>query len=89
MDSTVSLVEGQPCHVYGVRPSPPHRAINVHKDHVSAVLTLDYSPTGREIVTGSYDKSIRIFGFDHGHSREVYHTKRMQVRTRDWLGLLR
>jgi WD40 repeat protein len=64
------------------------RAINVHKDHVSAVLTLDYSPTGREIVTGSYDKSVRIFGFDQGHSREVYHTKRMQVRTRDWLWIV-
>lgn len=28
-------------------------ALNVHKDHVSAVLDVDYSPTGREFVTGS------------------------------------
>ncbi|KAI9207967.1 WD40-repeat-containing domain protein [Polychytrium aggregatum] len=53
-------------------------AINVMKDHVSAVLDLDYSPTGQEIVTGSYDKSIRIFNAQSGHSREIYHTKRMQ-----------
>ena len=53
-------------------------AKNVHKDHVSAVLDVDYSPTGREFVSGSYDRSVRIFKFDGGHSRDVYHTKRMQ-----------
>jgi len=41
-------------------------------------LDLDYSPNGREIVTGSFDKTIRIFNVHEGHSREVYHTKRMQ-----------
>eukprot|EP00163_Fabomonas_tropica_P002615 TRINITY_DN1201_c0_g1_i1.p1 TRINITY_DN1201_c0_g1~~TRINITY_DN1201_c0_g1_i1.p1 ORF type:complete len:353 (-),score=85.44 TRINITY_DN1201_c0_g1_i1:92-1150(-) len=53
-------------------------ALNVHKDHVAAVMDVDYSPTGREFVTGSYDKTIRIFRYDQGRSREVYHTKRMQ-----------
>jgi WD repeat and SOF domain-containing protein 1 len=41
-------------------------------------MTLDYSPTGKEFTTGSYDRSIRIFNAQEGHSREVYHTKRMQ-----------
>ncbi|KAJ3313402.1 DDB1- and CUL4-associated factor 13 [Blyttiomyces sp. JEL0837] len=54
------------------------KAINVLKDHVSAVLDVDYSPTGQEIVSGSYDKTIRIFNAREGHSRETYHTKRMQ-----------
>ncbi|AAS50209.1 AAL157Cp [Eremothecium gossypii ATCC 10895] len=54
------------------------RALHVFKDHVSAVMDVDFSPTGEEIVTGSYDKTIRIFNLKHGHSREVYHTKRMQ-----------
>ena len=54
------------------------RALNVFKDHVSAVMDVDFSPTGDEIVTGSYDKTIRIFNTTHGHSREIYHTKRMQ-----------
>jgi WD repeat and SOF domain-containing protein 1 len=53
-------------------------AKNIHKDHVSAVLTVDYSPTGQEFSTGSYDRTVRIFERDAGHSREVYHTKRMQ-----------
>lgn len=53
-------------------------ALTVHRDHVSAVMDVDYSPTGRELVTGSYDRSIRIFSYNGGHSREIYHTKRMQ-----------
>ncbi|KAK2161137.1 hypothetical protein NP493_1602g00015 [Ridgeia piscesae] len=52
--------------------------LNVHKDHVSAVLDVDYSPTGKEFVSGSYDKSLRIFPCETSRSREVYHTKRMQ-----------
>ena len=48
------------------------------QDFVSAVMSVDYSPTGREFVAGSYDRSVRIFAHNGGHSREVYHTKRMQ-----------
>lgn len=35
--------------------------IQIHMDHVSAVTYVDYSPTGKEFVSGGYDKSIRIF----------------------------
>jgi WD repeat and SOF domain-containing protein 1 len=54
------------------------QAIQVHKDHVGAVMSLDYAPTGKEFTSASYDKTIRIFQVNNGHSREVYHTKRMQ-----------
>jgi WD repeat and SOF domain-containing protein 1 len=50
----------------------------IHKDHILAVLDIDYSPTGKEFVTGSYDKTVRIFKTNEGRSREVYHTQRMQ-----------
>lgn len=50
-------------------------------DHTSAVIDVDYSPTGREFVAGSYDKTVRIFETLKGHSRDVYHTKRMQRLT--------
>lgn len=50
----------------------------IHKDHIGPVIDLDYSPTGKEFVTGSYDKTIRIFQQDMGKSREVYHGKRQQ-----------
>ncbi|CAH2285734.1 DDB1- and CUL4-associated factor 13 [Pelobates cultripes] len=52
--------------------------LKVHMGHVSAVLDVDYSPTGKEFVSASFDKSIRIFPVQLGSSREVYHTKRMQ-----------
>lgn len=55
------------------------KSLNVFKGHVNAVMDLDFSPTGKEIVTGSYDKTIRIFSSDKGHSRDIYHTKRMQT----------
>jgi WD repeat and SOF domain-containing protein 1 len=57
------------------------KPVNVHMDHVGAVTYIDYAPTGREFVSGSYDKSIRIFETNKGHSREIYHTKRMQRLT--------
>jgi WD repeat and SOF domain-containing protein 1 len=50
----------------------------VHMDHVSAVLDVDYSPTGTEFVSGGFDKTVRIFNEGSRRSREVYHTKRMQ-----------
>lgn len=50
----------------------------IHQDHTGAVMTVDFSPTGQEFVSGSYDKTIRIFPFTSGRSREIYHTKRMQ-----------
>ncbi|GMY18928.1 DDB1- and CUL4-associated factor 13 [Fagus crenata] len=41
-------------------------------------MAIDYSPTGQEFVTGSYARTVRIFKDDGGHSREIYHTQRMQ-----------
>lgn len=54
------------------------KARTIHRGHMRAVLSLDYSPTGREIVSGSYDRTLRIFGYDRQRSRAVYHTSRMQ-----------
>lgn len=53
-------------------------AVCVHKDHVSAVIDVDFSPTGKEFVSGSFDQTIRIFPTMGNRSREVYHTKRMR-----------
>lgn len=54
------------------------KAVNIMQGHVSAVIDLDYSPTGQEIVTGGYDRSIRIYNVREGQSRDIYHTMRMQ-----------
>lgn len=50
----------------------------MHVNHVNAVLDVDFSPTGQEFVSGSFDKTVRIFKSNARNSREVYHTKRMQ-----------
>lgn len=54
------------------------RALNVLKDHVSAVMDISFSPTGEELVSASYDRTIRLWSRAGGHSRDIYHTKRMQ-----------
>lgn len=54
------------------------RALNVLKDHVAAVMDIDFSPTGQDLVSASYDRTIRLWNRDRGHSRDIYHTKRMQ-----------
>lgn len=54
------------------------RALNVLKDHVAAVMDVEFSPTGEELVTASYDRTIRLWKRNQGHSRDIYHTKRMQ-----------
>ncbi|KAK1302421.1 hypothetical protein QJS10_CPB12g00982 [Acorus calamus] len=66
------------CNSYSFDARKLDEAKCVHKDHVSAVMDIDYSPTGREFVTGSYDRTVRIFQYNSGRSREIYHTKRMQ-----------
>ncbi|KAI9114518.1 hypothetical protein K1719_014216 [Acacia pycnantha] len=64
------------CYSYDARKLDEAKC--VHKDYVSAVMDIHYSPTGWEFVTGSYDRTVRIFQYNGGHSREIYHTKRMQ-----------
>jgi len=81
MEAFVFATASEDYNVYAFDSRQLKRPVNVHVDHVGAVTSLDYAPTGREIVTGSYDKTVRIFSVDEGHSREVYHTKRMQRLT--------
>ena len=54
------------------------RSLNVLKNHVAAVMDVEFSPTGEELVSASYDKTVRLWNRASGHSRDVYYTKRMQ-----------
>ena len=54
------------------------RALNVLKGHVAAAMSVDFSPTGEGLVSGSYDRTLRLWDRAKGHSTDVYHTKRMQ-----------
>lgn len=54
-------------------------ATQIYKGHVGAVMNVDYAPTGQELVTGSYDRTVRLWDVGKGaRSRDIYHTKRMQ-----------
>ena len=52
----------------------------MHKDHTSAVTCIDYAPTGKEFVSGSYDKSVRIYS-----TRKV--SKTVQTRDQFYVGI--
>lgn len=64
------------------------RSRGVLHGHVETVLSVDFSPTGRELVSGGFDKTLRIWeltAWDTGKSRDVYVAKRMQrVWTTVW-----
>jgi len=64
------------CYTYDCRKLKD--AVCVHQGFQNAVMSVDYSPTGRELACGAYDKTIRIFPVDSTVSREIYHTRRMQ-----------
>ena len=36
-------------------------------------MDVQFSPTGEELVTASYDRTVRIWNRDKGHSRDIYH----------------
>jgi WD repeat and SOF domain-containing protein 1 len=131
MEAFNFTVANEDCNLYTYDMRHLDSASCVHQDFVSAVMDVDYSPTGREFVAGGYDRSgapppplllllllptradsrswvrlatacsgplsclapclasigpapppsppaVRIFSFNGGHSRDVYHTKRMQ-----------
>ena len=55
------------------------KAKNVFTSHISSVTDVDFSPTGREFVSCSFDRTVRIWNESVGahKSRDMYHTKRM------------
>ncbi|KAJ2800083.1 Protein sof1 [Coemansia guatemalensis] len=78
MEAFVFATANEDHNVYTFDMRRMDHATNVLRDHVSAVMDVDYAPTGQELVSGSYDRSVRLWDAARGHSRDVYHTKRMQ-----------
>ncbi|KAI5188981.1 DDB1- and CUL4-associated factor 13 [Nematocida minor] len=57
--------------------TPPCRTL---RGHASPVSDIQHSANGTRIVTGSVDRSVRIFSNDTSHRQEaLYHNKRMQA----------
>ena len=91
MEPYVFAVGNEDYNAYTFDMRKLNRPTTIFKGHVGAVMSVGWSPTGTEFVTGSYDKTIRIFstrkeggtashgGFgSNGTARDIYHTKRMQ-----------
>jgi WD repeat and SOF domain-containing protein 1 len=72
------LLANEDHNVYSFDMRNLEKALMVHKDHVSAVQDVAFSPTGREFCTGGYDRTIRLFKTNRGRSYDMYHLKRMQ-----------
>lgn len=53
-------------------------ALRLHTGFVNKVLDLDFSPTGREFVAGSFDQTVRIWNENESKSKDVYHSRRQQ-----------
>ena len=78
MEPMVFVVGNEDMNAYTFDMRNLQRPTRIYKGHTSAVMSVSWSPTGREFVTGSYDRTIRIFPVNSGTSRDIYHTKRMQ-----------
>lgn len=61
MEAPTFVAANEDYNLYAFDMRTLKRPINVHMDHVSAVTCVDFAPTGREFVSGSYDKTVRIF----------------------------
>ena len=87
---SMKTAQARPCVPSAVSDLRVCCAVPLCQDHVAAVMSVDYSPTGREFASGAYDRTVRLWdvwnagggvggvGGSGGRSRDVYHTKRMQ-----------
>lgn len=79
IEPTVFAVASEDHNMYTFDMRNMTNALQIYKDHVSAVMSVDWSPTGQDLVTGSYDRTVRLWNTGKGnHSRDTYHTSRMQ-----------
>ncbi|ADM11017.1 WD40 repeat-containing protein [Encephalitozoon intestinalis ATCC 50506] len=49
----------------------------IYRGHGNAVVSVSFNPLGTEIASGSFDKTIRIFGINERKSRDTYYNRRM------------
>lgn len=79
MEPTNFVVANEDHNCYSFDMRKMDAPTNIHRGHVGPVLCVSWSPTGQEFVTGSYDRTIRIFPHrEVRKARDVYHLTRMQ-----------
>ncbi|PCH36876.1 WD40 repeat-like protein [Wolfiporia cocos MD-104 SS10] len=75
---TVVLLASEDHNLYTFDIRSLHTPSHIYKGHVAAVMSCDWCPTGTELVSGGWDRTVRIWKEGVGTGPEVYHTKRMQ-----------
>lgn len=55
------------------------KPIEIYRGHTNAIVSIAFSPDGKEIATGSYDRTIRIFRTEDRKARDCYYNDRMQI----------
>ncbi|RXK40623.1 WD repeat and SOF domain-containing protein 1 [Tremella mesenterica] len=75
---TVMLLASEDHNLYTYDIRNLETPTQIYKGHVGGVMGCDWSPTGEGFVSGSWDRTIRLWNRESGKSRDVYHTKRMQ-----------
>ena len=66
MEAMVFTAANEDYNLYTFDMRKLERPVNVLMDHVGAVVDVDYSPTGKELVSASYDKTVRLWNADQG-----------------------
>lgn len=64
-------------YLYDIRNSS--RPVGTYRGHTNAVVSVAFSPDGKEIATGSFDRTIRLFKVDDRKPRDCYYNDRMQI----------
>lgn len=78
MQPPVLLAAGEDHQLYTYDMRNLKTTTQVFKGHVGAVMCCDWAPSGREFVSGSYDRTLRLWTAGQGKARDTYHGKRMQ-----------
>lgn len=78
MQPPILLIASEDSQLYTYDIRKMTSATQVFKGHVGAVMSCDWSPTGRDFVSGSYDRTVRLWKAGQGKSEDTYHTQRMQ-----------
>ena len=72
----ISANDDSACYLFDMRKT--ESAVRVYTDHLDPVTSVNFSPNGKQFVTGSYDSTVRVWDWENIKSKDCYHTPRMQ-----------